>query len=176
MFYLLVFFFRYFVFLCFPFQLFVFSIFCFRCLASSIIDNVIDILPVRYFASDILPLNIIPSIFCRSIFCHSILYDRILAFPIFFSFDILQLDILRFRYSAISIFWDLNILLSVFCAPYFAIRYFAFRYFVRNPCQALVQTHVVPTRESVRIPRNDSSETHFLQSHRYIHKWASIQL
>ena len=97
---------RYFV-----FRYFATSMFCVRYLPTTIFC-------VRYFAFDILH-----SIFCPSLFC---VIDLL-------PFHILRYDILRFRYSVVSIFCDFDISLSIFCFRYFAIQYFAFRYFVQNP-------------------------------------------
>ena len=85
-----------------------------------------DILPLRYFAIDILSVDILP-------------------------FDIMRFDILHFRYFALSVFCD-----SIFCdfdilrfwyfafdicVRYFAIWYSVFRYFVRNPFSIALWGH-----------------------------------
>ena len=111
----------------------------------------------RYFATSICCLSIFclslfcPSIFCFSIFCPSIFYLSIFCPSIFCVFDILlfdimqydvlliryfacsipilRFDILRLRYSAISIFCDVDILSfdilrSIFCDSIFCVSIF----------------------------------------------------
>ena len=109
--------------------------FCFRYFTS--INNLrwLPILPIWYFAINILPLDILHSILCPSICCSvDILPFDIMRFNILL-FDILQLDILRFQNSAISVFCDFKILrFRYFATSIFCFRYYAILYFVPNPC------------------------------------------